>query len=275
MTAAVLLALGSALLHAGWNLIVKTGRDPLISIWAVFATSTLVAVPVLVVAGWPSIETWPYLAGSSVLQVLYAFSLSAAYRDSELSVAYPVARGIAPMLVSIVAVFTLEDVLSPTALLGVALMSASLVVIARKSGSRRGIGWAVLTGVVISGYTLIDAAGVRRGDESIRYVAALFVVSAVLITAAVLVVRRPAAVLEQVRGPAPSMAASGLLSIGAYGLVMTAARLGPIGLVAALRETSVVFGALAGWVVLGERLGRRRTIAAVGVALGAALLLTA
>jgi drug/metabolite transporter (DMT)-like permease len=270
--AAALLALGSALLHAGWNLIVKAGRDPLVFIWAVFASSTVVAIPVLVVLGWPPAEAWPFLLSSSLLQLGYVFTLSAAYRATDLSVAYPIARGLAPMLVTIGAWIALDDVLGVIPLIGVLLVSVSLMVIARGSGGGSGIGWALLTGITISGYTLIDTAGVRRADESIRYVAALFFSVAVLSTVAVFLTRSRSLLVELVRGNGIRMLVSGSLAIGAYGLVLAAARLGPIGLVASLRETSAIFGTLFGWLVLREPFGPRRTVSAVGVALGGALL---
>lgn len=273
VTGVALLALGSALLHAGWNLNVKASRDPFVFTWAIFASSTVVGIPILVALGWPAAEAWPFLLGSSLLQLAYAFTLSAAYRATDLSVAYPIARGLAPMLVTIGAWIALDDVLSVVPFLGVLLVSLSLMVIARGSGGGRGIGMALLTGFIISAYTLIDTAGVRRVDESIRYVATLFVSVAVLSTVAVFLTRPRSLIVELVRGNSARMLMSGSLAIGAYGLVLIAARLGPIGLVASLRETSVIFGTLFGWLVLKEPLGSRRTASAIGVALGAALLL--
>lgn len=273
MTAAALLALGSAVLHAVWNLIVKSGRDPFVSTWAVFASSTFVAVPVVLLMGWPSFETWPFLVASSVLQVVYAFTLSSAYRHADLSVAYPVARGLAPLLITVGAAFVLEDTLGPAGFAGIVAISVSLLLIARGSKAPRGVAFAVATGVVISLYTLVDTAGVRKADESVRYVAGVFVISAVLLTVAVLVARSAAAISDLVGEGGWRMAISGALAAGAYGLVLTAARFGPIGLVAGLRETSVIFGGLAGWLILGERLGSRRTLAAAGVAFGAVLLM--
>lgn len=273
MTAAALLALGSALLHAGWNLIVKAGRDPFVFIWAVFASSTVVGIPILIALGWPPAEAWPYILGSSLLQLIYVFTLSAAYRTTDLSVAYPIARGLAPLLITVGAWLALDDALGVVPLLGVLLVSLSLMSIARGSGGGSGVGWALATGIIIAGYTLIDTAGVRRVDESIRYVAALFVTVAFLTTVALLLTRSKRLVIELVRTNGIRMLVSGSLAIGAYGLVLIAARLGPIGLVAGLRETSVVFGAMFGWLVLKEPLGSRRTASAVGVALGGALLL--
>lgn len=273
MTIAAALALASALLHAGWNLIVKSSRDPLVFTWAVFVSSSVIAVPIIIVMGLPPTAAWPYLLASAVIQTGYGFALAAAYDRTDLSVAYPVARGTSPLLITVGAAILLDDVLGPLGILGVIVVSVSLITIAVGSESLRGVGWALVTGVMISAYTLVDTAGVRRVDESIRYVAALFSLSAVLMTGAVLL-RRPRQVMTGlVRAHGLRMAVSGVLAIGAYGLVLTAARFGPIGLVAALRETSVVFGALAGWLLLSEPLGARRTVTALGVAVGALLLL--
>ncbi len=273
MTAAAALALGSAALHAGWNLIVKSSKDPFVFTWAVFASSTVISVPVVVLLGWPQPAAWPYLLGSAALQVSYASTLAAAYDRTDLSVAYPIARGTAPLLITLGGAIALNDVLGPAGIIGVVVVSASLVTVALGLDSLKGAGWALLTGTTISLYTLIDTAGVRRVDESLRYVAALFIISTVLLTGAVLIRRPKRLVLELVRAHGFRMGASGVLSIAAYGLVLSAVRLGPVGLVAALRETSVVLGALAGWLVLGEPLGVRRTLSGLGVALGVVLLL--
>jgi drug/metabolite transporter (DMT)-like permease len=264
--------LGSAVLHASWNLVVKASRDRLVATWAQVTLAAIVFSPFLAVLGLPDRRVWPYVAVSAGVHLCYALALVAAYERADLSFAYPLARGFAPLPIAAGGVLLLDDRLSAASATGIALTSIGLTWIAVQGGRHRGLEWALVTGALISTYTLVDAAGVRRGDESFRYVIAVFIGNAVLFVPVLLArrgLRTPLSALR--KSPWPNLAA-GACSLGAYALVLLAARLAPIGQVAAVRETAVVFGALGGWLLLREDLGARRTLGAMAVAAGVAVL---
>jgi len=267
---ALLLVIAAAVLHAGWNFIVKASDDRLIATWAVAAAGALVNVPVLVFLGLPDRSVAGWLVASSVLHVGYGYALAGAYDRVDLAAAYPIARGTAPLLVAIIGVPLLGDSISPVGVLGIVLVTSSLAIIGLRHVPN-GVSWAVLTGVMIAAYTLSDGAGVRAGDESVRYIAALFVLHSLLFTVVLAVTRRSTVTMRQavVRHPG-RLLVGGASSAGAYLLVMIAARTTPLGLVAGLRETSAGIGVLAGYTLLGERVTLQHA-AAVAVAIAGAI----
>ncbi len=265
-TQSLLLVLSAAVLHAGWNFIVKSSTDRLVATWAVATAGALVNVPVLVFFGLPERSVAGWLAVSSLLHVGYGYALAGAYDRVDLAAAYPIARGTAPLLVAIVGVPLLGDSIDPVGTIGIVLVTSSLAIIGLRHVPT-GVSWALLTGVMIAAYTLSDGAGVRAGDESVRYIAALFVLHSLLFTAALLVTRRSTSSILSVVSLQPArLLIGGAASAGAYLLVMIAARTTPIGLVSGLRETSAGIGVLAGYAFLGERVTRQHAIA-VGVAI--------
>lgn len=271
MTATVL-ALASALLHAGWNLIVKRSGDRLLAMWAQFAIAGLALVPVLLVVGPPPPAAYPFLALSALLQSAYGLALSRAYGTGDLSVTYPVARGLSPLLTAAGAALLLDDPLPAGGYLGVALACGGLAWIAWRGGRPRGLGWALVAGTLISCYTLSDAAGVRASPDALPYIAALFVAAALVLTVVVATRRSPAQVAAALRATPGLHLLNGLCAGTAYALVLVALRIAPAAYVATLRETSVVFAVLAGWLLLREPFGAPRLAGALGVLAGIALL---
>lgn len=271
-TEALLLVLGAAMLHAGWNVVVKASDDRLVATWAVATTGAIINIPVLAVLGLPDRSVAGWLALSSALHVAYGFALAGAYDRVDLSAAYPIARGTAPLLVAIVSVPLLGDSINPIGIIGIILVSASLAVIGLRHVPS-GVEWAVLTGLVIAAYTLSDGAGVRAGDESVRYIGALFVLQSILFTIVLGVVRGSTATMQSALTKQPlRLIAGGAASAGAYLLVMIAARTTPLGLVAGLRETSAGIGVLAGYAFLGERVTRQHAVAVTIAIAGAAAI---
>jgi drug/metabolite transporter (DMT)-like permease len=272
MAAATALVLGSALLHAGWNLAVKRSGDQLVAMWGANALGGLLLAPLLLVIGAPAADAVPYLLGSAIVHVAYSLLLTRAYAATDLSVAYPVARGISPLLTALGGAVLLDDPLNGTGYAGVALVTIGLIGLGLTAGRRRGLGWAVATGVAITSYTLIDAAGVRAGEESLRYVIGLMATSGALLTTVVFAARGGRLMAAARRAGWPGLIGAGLASLAAYALVLAAIRLAAVGHVAGLREASVVFGAIGGWVILHEPLGARRTTGASVVAAGLIVL---
>jgi drug/metabolite transporter (DMT)-like permease len=270
---ATALALASAVLHTSWNLIVKAGKDRLLAQWGVTAAGAILFCPLLAIFGPPQSEVWPFVVASAFLHVAYSLSLVQAYEYGDLSAAYPVARGVAPLLTAVGAAIWLDDRLGPLGFTGVLLVTVGLIAVAGRGASRTAVSWALFTGLTISLYTLVDAAGVRLGEESFRYVIALYVLHALMLTVVVVARRDIGDIARAARSSGAIYLAGGLSSVCAYGSVLLAVRFAPLGYVAALRESSVILAALAGWYLLKESFGPHRTLGAVVVAAGIVLML--
>jgi drug/metabolite transporter (DMT)-like permease len=267
---ALLLALGSAFLHAGWNYWVKTSSDRLIAMWGVVAGGAILFLPLVLIRGIDPV-TYPYLMASGVLLTGYVFALATAYDRVDFSLAYPVARGTAPAIAALLSLVFVGETLGTWQTVALGLIVLSLVSMVGRPSGVPGIEFALLTGVIIASYSVIDAAGARRIDDGLTYSAAVYVVNAGFATPLVLLARRER-VIAAVRRDWLPMLLAGAASVVAYALVLSAALLAPIGLVAAVRETSVVIGAWLGTVRLKESGRRRRIAAAIGVVAGIALL---
>lgn len=234
----------------------------------------IVSLPFVVVLGFPASNAWPLLAGSMVTHVGYGLALSTAYERANLSVAYPIARGTAPLLVAIGGVVLLNDPLTGQGVIGIVLITLGLASLAT-SHVFHDVKWAVLTGLFITAYTLIDGAGVREVGHSIRYIAAAFVLHSIGMTIAVLILRDRDKVRSAVAIAPMRLLFGGAASAAAYGLVMIAARTEPLGMVSGLRETSALFGLLIGKRMLNERVTARQATAVGLAVLGAVAIATA
>ena len=260
----------AAALHALWNLILKASGDRLVTAAMQSTAGAVVLLPALLSGGYPS-SLWPWLAASGLLHLVYGLTLVRAYELGDLSVVYPIARGSAPLLVAVGAALLLKDSLSMPAMAGVVLITGGVLAVAH--GRRLGAAWALVCGCSIAAYTLVDGSAVREEGGSLRYTAALFLTNALTLTAAALWRRRGAAFrLALTRSSIGGYLVGGVASAAAYLLVLIAARSAPLGAVSAVRETSVVLGALAGWLILKEPFGRARVAASVVIAFGAVLL---
>jgi drug/metabolite transporter (DMT)-like permease len=264
------LVLGSALLHASWNAVIKSSRDVTLDTALVAAGAGLLSLPLIALAPFPASASWPYLGASAAIHVAYFSTLAAAYRVGDLAHAYPLMRGTAPLLVALFGIAVLDEYPSATMWLGILLISAgilSLGLLQRGSARRDATRWALANAAIIACYTLVDGTGARLSATPAGYVAWLFALQGLLFVAAVAILRKHAAFAyigsNWLRG-----LGGGLCLIGAYGIVLWAMTRAPVAAVAALRETSVIFAALLGTVFLKERFARQRLIAACAVALG-------
>jgi drug/metabolite transporter (DMT)-like permease len=259
----------AAVLHASWNLVVKASRDRLVAAWMQNTIGALLFVPVLVVQGLPTAQ-WRPLAVSAVLHLGYSLTLVGGYDRGDLSVVYPIARGTAPLLVTAGAALFLDDRPGVVGLVAIGLIAGGILGSIRRA--RGGVAWAVACGGFIAAYTLVDGAAVRSGGGPLRYVVCLIVLNALTLFVAVVVRGRAATIAPTLRRDGWRHAFGGAASIAAYALVLTAARWAPLGLVSAVRETSVVLGALGGWLLLREPLGPARVAAATVITIGIVLL---
>ena len=272
LTSGVTLAvLGAALLHAGWNALVKGSEDKQLDTLAVAASSGLLAAALAPFLPAPAPASWPWLAGSTAVHILYFGFLAGAYRWGELSYVYPVMRGGGPMIVAASGALAFAEILDPSEWLGVALISIGIVALASGAHDRRATAFAAANAVVIGAYTLIDAAGARASAAPVSYTLWFFVANGVVITAIGLALRG-GAVPAYLRRHWLRAAAGGACALGAYCIALWAMTRAPVALVAVLRETSVLFAAVLGAAVLKEKITRRRLVATGAVLAGLAAL---
>ncbi|MDT6961378.1 DMT family transporter [Cupriavidus sp. SZY C1] len=271
---AVLLA---AVLHASWNAMLHGNRDRFWSMTWMSVAMAAVATPVVLTSPLPDPAAWPYIVASGLVHIVYNVSLVRSYRRSDLAVAYPVARGSSPLLVALGAALFAQEAIRPVHALGIVMISGGIIALSLQGRRVSGAGvWAALaTGAIIALYTVIDGIGVRvSGGQAVSYAAWMFLfywLMPVLFVAA----RGSEAFWAPIR-TAPWSAVSsmggGLVSVAAYGIVIWALQAGAMGMVSALRETSVVFAVLIGRVWLREAVSPARWVACVVVAAGAVCL---
>ena len=271
-----ILVLAAAILHAAWNSLVKIGGDTVNVAAMIVIGCGLIAAPTLVVVAPPLAEAWPVLGLSAVLHVGYVFFLGKAYQHGDLSQVYPIARGVAPVLLAFMAFLLLGETPGGITVVAVAVISlgvASLALRARTAAIEdwRPILFALGTAVFIASYTLVDGYGARVAGSPHSYAAWTFVISGVAIFVAVLAYRRRR-FTDLAARIWPRALAGSAMAVVAYWIVIWALAQGPMAPVAALRETSVIFAALFGTVLLREPFGRLRVGAAALVAAGIVLL---
>ncbi len=250
--------MSAAVLHVVWNLVVKVSGDRLVAAFTVSAIGALLYVPLLAVTGLPDRGVWWLIAVSSAVQTVYMVLLAKAYEHGEMSFVYPIARGMAPVLVTIAGVTWLDDSIRPAGVVGVLAVTGALMVLASGRSDRNGLGWALATGTAISVYTTIDAAASRLQGSAIPVLGSMFVIHATLLGLYVRGRRGPGALLGLFKVYPGRSLVAGAGSAGGYLLVMTAAVMAPVGPVTAVRETSVVLGVLAGRRLLSEQVTARQ-----------------
>lgn len=274
MSAVVIgLALFAAILHATWNAFLRSGGDRLWTVTVMSFASTVFALPFVFIYPMPASEAWLYIVLSAILQVGYSIFLVAAYRYGELGQVYPIVRGTVPLLVTSGGFVITGDTLNSYQIAGVVLIALGIMSLAlwRGRASTSSILFALATGAIIAAYATVDSMGVRQTGQSGAYTAWVLVLYGIFLPAAFLALRRRLVV--DFRAPDTWKAlGGGLVAMVAYGVVVAAFALGPAGPITALRETSVVFAVLIGWMFLGEALSIRRIFACLIVAVGAILL---
>jgi drug/metabolite transporter (DMT)-like permease len=271
------LVLLAAILHAGWNAMLHGNRDRYLSMtWM----SIVIAVASTVVAlnlPLPAEGAWPYIVASGVVHIVYNISLVRSYHRSDLTVAYAIARGSSPLLVTLGAAVFAQEAISPLHAVGIAMISGGILMLALfdRHVSRADVLAALATGVIIALYTVIDGIGVRQSNgQALAYTAWMFMFYW-LMPLLFVANRGFEALMSPIRTNPAAVGTSlvgGLVSIAAYGIVIWAMQSGAMGTVSALRETSVVFAALIGRAFLGEYVSPKRWIACTVVAAGAILL---
>ncbi|AYF79020.1 EamA family transporter [Nocardia yunnanensis] len=262
--------------HAAWNAIAHWVPDKLVSITLVNAGGSLCAIPLVVWAAGPDPRSWVYLGTSVVLHIAYNLLLMASYRLGDLSQTYPLARGTSPLVVTVVAALLFRETPRSGQIAGVLLISLGLACLVfwgrRKTASPRGaVAAALVTGVMIASYTTVDGIGVRESGSVLGYIGWLMLLEGLAVPLYALA-RRRRAFWRDLRPVWPVGLLGGVLSFAAYGLILWAQTRGALADIAALRESSIIVGALIGTVVFGERFGAARVAATCAVVAGIATL---
>jgi drug/metabolite transporter (DMT)-like permease len=285
--AVTLAVIAAAVTHAAWNAIAHGIKDQTLAFALIGVGGIAIGIPLAIVAAMPRADCWPYLLASVAIHVFYNLLLMQCYRLGEFSQVYPLARGTSPLVVTILAAIFVHERLALPQVAGVLVVSAGLAVLVlagRRSPHAGGSGGvvppgqqraafaaAVGTGLTIAAYTTVDGVGVRLSASPVGYIGWLMLLESLCVPMFALFRRRDVLLKQPKRILAAGLAA-GALSVLAYGLVLWAQTRGALAPVAALRETSVIFGAIIGTLVFREPFGRTRIAATVLVAAGIVLL---
>lgn len=269
-TSALLLALAAAFVHALWNLLLARARDPEAATAVALAVAVLAFAPVAGLTRDVDPAAWPYIGGSAAFHLVYFALLGAAYRRSELSLVYPLARGLAPVLVLVAGIVALDAGVSAPQAAAVCLVGMGVILVrgVRAGRDPRGVLFGVAIACCTAGYTLVDSKGIEHANPITYLEVALAPPAAAYI--AWFATTKGVRALHGAASGASLLA--GVALFGAYALVLAALGIGPAAPVAAVRETSIVIATAAAALFLGERVGRARMLGAALVAGGVALL---
>jgi drug/metabolite transporter (DMT)-like permease len=274
MSAALLygLVVFSAIAHSIWNAMMKSAGDRALTMVAIRVAGLILGLAALPFVDWPAPESWKWLGLTAAVQFGYYALLVRSYGVGDMSVVYPLARGLAPVLTTIAAFLAIGETLSLGQSAAVGLVSLGIMMLSLGAGaSREAVGFALATGVAVAAYSFFAGLGVRTAGTVLGFQACLEIVTGFGMVGWALATRR-----GDLAGYARRFGATGLLagvlSVLGFCAYLVAARSLPLGPVTALRETSVIFGAVLGTIVLKEGFGPRRIAAAVLVTVGIALL---
>ena len=276
MTIGVFLALlGAALLHAGWNALVKIGLDRFSAILLLALVQGAIALLLLPVFGLPPAKSWPWVGGSAALHSGYKIFLIRAYGHGDLSQVYPLARGTAPLIVALAGAVFLGEAVGPLRFAAILAIAGGIMMMAGgREGerlSRPALLWALGTAGFTAAYTLADGVGARIAGTASAFTLAMFFLDGLIMLGFGLVARGGAAVAALAPAWRSGLAA-GAMSLGSYWIAIWAFTMAPLAMVAALRETSVLFAMLIAFFLLGERVAPRRWAAAALILAGIVLM---
>jgi drug/metabolite transporter (DMT)-like permease len=278
MTLTVFFAvLAAAAMHAAWNALIKMRGDRFASISLTSLGMSLAALPVIPFVEFPGAAVWPFIAASLAIHIGYRLFLVMAYEAGDLAQTYPLARGAAPLMTTIGAVFLLAEVPTPLAILGIVLLSAGTLLMSFRGGAglgrldRRAVGFALTTSIFVAGYTLTDGSGARLAATASSYAAWLFLCDGV-VSMAIGFYYRGRRLLPIMKTEWHIGVLTGLLSAASYWIAMWAMTKAPIASVAALRETSILFAMLISVFALREKMTGWRVAAALCIVAGVVAL---
>lgn len=264
----------AAFLHALWNALIKTGTSKPTGMLIMTLSQGVLGLLIALNRPLPAAEVWGWLLASGIFHAGYKLFLAYAYEQGDLSRVYPIARGAAPLIVTVISAIALADVIAPIEYAGILVLGFGIAVMARgafaNGESRRLVPLALGSAMATAGYSLIDGLGARVAGDPVMFVGWMFALDAVLFTPACLALRGTRVLISTRRDwMLGSLAAAA--SYGAYAIAVWAMTQAPIALVAALRETSILFAVLIGWLVFGDRMDRAKGLAALLIVMGIVL----
>jgi drug/metabolite transporter (DMT)-like permease len=270
----LLLVLFGALLHASWNALVKSGKDKSLDAALIAAGGACCALPFLPFLPMPNITALPFILASAVLQFVYFRLVAVAYTLGDIGLVYPLMRGVAPLLVAASSSFILGEHLSPMALTGIFVICAGIMTLAfeARHGGRTATIFALLNAVVIASYTFVDGVGAREAGNAISYTLWMSLLPPVLLFSHAIYMRGGRAVINHVRGNWWRGILGGGGSILSYGLALWAMTKAPVAIVAALRETSILFAIVISVFILKEKASIWRYVAGAVIAAGVLMM---
>jgi drug/metabolite transporter (DMT)-like permease len=273
MSLAVFLAiLFAAALHAGWNAVVKTGLDRFSSILFLAIVQGAMALLLLPFFGLPPQASWPWVLAGSALHSGYKLALIRAYGHGDLSQVYPLSRGTAPLIVAVAGALFLGEAMDPARIAAVLAIAAGIILMAGRGGlGWAGLGWALVTAGFTAAYTLADGIGARIAGSASAFILATIVLDGATMLAYGLAMRGRAGIAAMLPAWRPGVAA-GAMSLGSYWIAVWAFTRAPLAMVAALRETSVLFAILIAALLLKEKLTARRWAAGALILAGLVLM---
>jgi drug/metabolite transporter (DMT)-like permease len=265
-------------MHASWNALIKGGADRFASVFALTLATGGISAALIPFVPAPAPASWPWIAASAALHVGYRLLLVRAYALADLAQVYPLARGAAPMIVALVSASLLGEPLTALDFAAVAAIAAGVVLMSARGGAdlgrmdRTAFALALATAGVTAAYTLVDGVGARLAGTASGYILWMFALDTVLFSLVAAFRRRPVFAIPATRRVWLTGFAAGAMSLGSYWVAVWAFTQAPIALVAALRETSVLFAMLIAVTLLGERATRFRWIAAGCILAGVVLM---
>lgn len=271
------LVLAAAAMHATWNALIKTRSDRFASISLATLGASIVVLPILPFVDFPSIEVWIWIAASVIIHAGYRLFLVKTYDVGDFAQSYPLARGIAPLITTVGAIIFIGEVPEGLTVLGIVVLSFGALLMSLRGSSdlskfnRRAVGFALLTSMLIAGYTLTDGYGVRLANTASSYAAWLFFCDG-LCSIAIGFLYRGRGLLNVLASEWKTNLLTGGLLAGSYWIIMWAMTKAPIASIAALRETSILFAMLISVLVLGERVTPWRVLATVFIVGGVVIL---
>lgn len=269
-----LAVLAAAFLHALWNALIKVGTSKAGGMLILSVAEIPIGLSVALFRPFPDAHVWWWLLASGCTHFCYKSFLVFAYERGDLSRVYPIARGAAPMVVALVGAFTLADAISAQEYLGIAVLGAGILLMARgvftQAEDRRLLPFALGSACATATYTMIDGLGARVSGDAVAYVAWVFVVDGLIFTTGMLLWKGTGIIPRDRKAWGLGTLASGA-SYGAYAVSVWAMTVAPLAVVAALRETSILFAVLIGWLAFGEKMGAEKAIAACVIVAGVIL----
>ncbi len=273
-----LAVLAAAACHAGWNSILKLRLTPFTSLTLINIASALVILPFVAFVPLPGLVAWPYLIASLVIHLVYYIGLTEAYRTGDMGQVYPIARGAAPLLSALVAYFSFGEDPGRLGWMGIIVLATGIVMLsfagqrARGRIDRRAILFALLTAISIATYTVVDGVGARLTVSAASYIVWLFFLDGIMMLVIGVGLIGARRLIDDFRSAWIAIILGGTLAMLSYGTAIWAMTLAPIALVAAVRETSVVFAAILGVILLKEPIIAGRMLAAAFVLAGLVMI---